>query len=199
MLHDGARALLIDPAAAGDLAVWTAAAGDSDEWEAAAALMSRALDEARMALENGAPEGAALIEAVGAALSRQDAATPFAPTLRLRLAQIYARAGLAPPSFAQLTAESMGALGAGYSVPDDMPDIGAMLDTVIREAAGAYLRELTVFDVYVGEHIDPTRKSLAVGLTFQNPERTLGDEEVAATISQVVEKLKEKLGAALRG
>ena len=133
ILHDGARALLVDPAGVDLLALRAAAAGDDDAWEAAAALMSRALDEARMARENGAPEGAALIDAVGAALSGHDAATPFAPGLRLRLAQIYARAGLPPPSFAQLTAESMGALGADHAMLDDMPDIAGMLDTVIRE------------------------------------------------------------------
>lgn len=75
----------------------------------------------------------------------------------------------------------------------------AAVAAAVREAAGSYLRDLTVFDVYVGEHIDPERKSLALGLTFRDPERTLDDQEVAATVLQVVEKLKEKLGAELRG
>ena len=43
------------------------------------------------------------------------------------------------------------------------------------EAAGALLREARVFDVYRGEQVGEGRKSVAIHLSFQSPERTLTD------------------------
>lgn len=116
-LHDGARSLLADPRMVVTVAVGAASADDASQTEAAAALLSRALDEARMSVENGTPEGAALIEAAALALAARDAAAPFPPTVRLRLAQIYARAGLAPPPFAMLTPETIGNLRERTHIP----------------------------------------------------------------------------------
>ena len=56
----------------------------------------------------------------------------------------------------------------------------AILD-VIRENAGEWLTDLRLFDVYQGKGIDPHRKSLAVGLTWQHPSRTLNDDAVSYT------------------
>jgi phenylalanyl-tRNA synthetase beta chain len=69
----------------------------------------------------------------------------------------------------------------------------------VREAAGAYLTELTLFDVYQGKGIDPDRKSVALGLTFQDQSRTLDDQEVSGFVGQVIESLREKYNAELRG
>lgn len=67
-----------------------------------------------------------------------------------------------------------------------------------REAAGEHLRNLTLFDVYQGKGIDPQRKSLALGLTFQHSSRTLTEDEVNTTVDAVVGVLKERLAATLR-
>jgi len=69
----------------------------------------------------------------------------------------------------------------------------------IRAKAGDYLTKLNLFDVYVGKGIDPDRKSLALGLTWQHPSRTLTDEEVNDSVSSVLAHLEESLGATLRG
>ncbi|ROR32562.1 phenylalanine--tRNA ligase subunit beta [Inmirania thermothiophila] len=69
---------------------------------------------------------------------------------------------------------------------------------VVREAAGELLVGLTVFDVYRGKGIEPTKKSLALGLTLQAQARTLKDEEVDAVMERVTRLLGERLGAALR-
>lgn len=69
----------------------------------------------------------------------------------------------------------------------------------IREKAGDYLTKLNLFDVYVGKGIDPDRKSLALGLTWQHPSRTLTDEEVNDSVSSVLAHLEQSLGATLRG
>ena len=69
----------------------------------------------------------------------------------------------------------------------------------IRSVAGDYLTKLNLFDVYVGKGIDPDRKSLALGLTWQHPSRTLTDEEVNNSVNAVLSHLEESLGAMLRG
>jgi phenylalanyl-tRNA synthetase beta chain len=52
--------------------------------------------------------------------------------------------------------------------------------------------------VYQGKGIDPHRKSLAVGLTWQHPSRTLNDDEVNATTHKILTSLEERLNATLR-
>lgn len=73
----------------------------------------------------------------------------------------------------------------------------AVLD-VIRENAGEWLTELRLFDVYQGKGIDPDRKSLAVGLTWQHPSRTLNDDEVNSTTQNILTSLEQRLNATLR-
>lgn len=68
----------------------------------------------------------------------------------------------------------------------------------IRSKAGEFLTKLNVFDVYVGKGIDLERKSLALGLTWQHPSRTLTDDEINNNLSSVLAYLEESLGATLR-
>ncbi|MGY5333316.1 phenylalanine--tRNA ligase subunit beta [Pseudomonas protegens] len=73
----------------------------------------------------------------------------------------------------------------------------AVMD-VIRENAGEWLTDLRLFDVYQGKGIDPHRKSLAVGLTWQHPSRTLNDDEVNSTTQNILTSLEQRLNATLR-
>ena len=67
-----------------------------------------------------------------------------------------------------------------------------------REAAGADLRDAAVFDVYRGEPIPEGRKSVALHVSFQSPERTLSDEDARAIRERIVASLSQKFGAELR-
>jgi len=67
-----------------------------------------------------------------------------------------------------------------------------------RLAAGNSLIDLKVFDVYVGKGIDPHRKSIALGLTFQHPSRTLTEDEINASMDEVLKSLGEAYNASLR-
>ena len=73
----------------------------------------------------------------------------------------------------------------------------AVLDCA-ADAAGQLLGAALIFDVYEGDGVADTEKSLAIGLTFRDQSRTLTDEEVNATLQQVIESLSEKLDARLR-
>jgi phenylalanyl-tRNA synthetase beta chain len=68
---------------------------------------------------------------------------------------------------------------------------------VIEEHDLVYRAEL--FDVYEGGRMPPGKKSLAFSLTYQSPDHTLTDEEVAQARRAIVERLRQELGAELRG
>tara|TARA_R110002110_G_scaffold415561_1_gene650797 strand:- start:93866 stop:96241 length:2376 start_codon:yes stop_codon:yes gene_type:complete len=68
----------------------------------------------------------------------------------------------------------------------------------VRGAAGTYLTDLRLFDVYEGKGIDPKRKSLALGLTFRDQSRTLSDEDVNLAMKQVIDSLEKNYKAELR-
>jgi phenylalanyl-tRNA synthetase beta chain len=80
---------------------------------------------------------------------------------------------------------------------DEGVEVGALVD-VVREAAGPILRDARVFDVYRGEQVGEGRKSVAIHLSFQSPERTLTDEEAAQARERIVAALGERHGAELR-
>ncbi len=68
----------------------------------------------------------------------------------------------------------------------------------IRNAAGEHLTDLRLFDVYQGKGIDPLSKSVAVGLTWQHPSRTLNDDEVSGAMQRILASLEERFNATLR-
>ena len=56
-----------------------------------------------------------------------------------------------------------------------------------------------MFDVYEGPQVGEGRKSLALHLVFQAPDRTLTDAEADAARERIVDALSERFGATLRG
>ncbi len=69
---------------------------------------------------------------------------------------------------------------------------------IIRNSAGEYLREITLFDVFRGKNIGEGKKNLAFALFFNSDERTLTDEEVQEWVNNIVEKVKSEVGGELR-
>jgi len=70
--------------------------------------------------------------------------------------------------------------------------------SLVRDSAGSLMTKLDLFDVYEGTGLPEGKKSLAIGLTFQDQSRTLDESEVAGAIDQVLETLKSKLDIELR-
>lgn len=57
---------------------------------------------------------------------------------------------------------------------------------------------VNLFDVYRGKGVAEGYKSLAISLTLQDTNRTLEEEEIAATVAKCVAALKERFQASLR-
>ncbi|MEK5173163.1 phenylalanine--tRNA ligase subunit beta [Heyndrickxia sp. FSL W8-0496] len=73
------------------------------------------------------------------------------------------------------------------------------LQQIIVHAGGSLLKEVSIFDLYEGEHMEPGKKSIAFSLKYFDPERTLTDEEVVKAHDKVLEAVKQQAGAELRG
>lgn len=81
-------------------------------------------------------------------------------------------------------------------VDDDLP--AQAVEDAIRAAGGEWLREVTLFDLYVGEPVPPGKKSLAYALTFQADDRSLTEDEVRVLYRRIQAHTAAELGAAMR-
>lgn len=68
-----------------------------------------------------------------------------------------------------------------------------------REAAGPLLRDVQLFDRYVGQGVESGQKSLAMGLILQDNSRTLTDRDVESVVAGVVAAIEAAHGAKIRG
>jgi phenylalanyl-tRNA synthetase beta chain len=91
--------------------------------------------------------------------------------------------------------------------PSVRRDLAVVVDegvplTALRErvvlAASSLLRTFRVFDVYRGPGVEAGRKSVALGLIFQDITRTLTDEDADRAVASVVADLRVSLNAKIR-
>jgi phenylalanyl-tRNA synthetase beta chain len=81
-------------------------------------------------------------------------------------------------------------------VARDLP-YQALLDCV-RDVAPAVVKDIQLFDVYTGENVDSSLKSLALSLILQESSHTLTDSDVEQATGVVLDALAERLDAKLR-
>ena len=72
------------------------------------------------------------------------------------------------------------------------------VEAAIRDAGGDLLDAVVLFDLFEGAPVPEGRKSLAFGLEFRAPDRTLTDEEAEAAVARVVERVARDFGGELR-
>jgi phenylalanyl-tRNA synthetase beta chain len=72
------------------------------------------------------------------------------------------------------------------------------LRSVVQEAGGRIIEEISLLDLYKGPQIGEDQRSLTLSIVFRSPEKTLTDDEVNAVVSRVREALGRDLGASFR-
>ena len=72
------------------------------------------------------------------------------------------------------------------------------LRQVLRAALGELLVAESLFDVFTGPPVPDGKKSLALRLTLQSPERTLTEADAESAIARALKALGEQCGAQLR-
>ena len=93
------------------------------------------------------------------------------------------------------------------SYPPVLQDIAVMVDEAVeaqtvldavRSAGAPELRSVRIFDLYHGEQVGQGKKSLALRLELQSPERTLTDKDVAEIRARIETALAQEVGGTLR-
>lgn len=72
------------------------------------------------------------------------------------------------------------------------------VEEVIRGSERKLLRDVRLFDVYEGKNLEPGKKSYAVSMTLQDPEKTLQDKQIDAVMKKIIMNLEKQLDAKLR-
>ena len=72
------------------------------------------------------------------------------------------------------------------------------LEAAIRSAEPAYLKAISVFDIYEGLQVGAGKKSVAFSLTFQADDQTLTDDLVQAEMDKIVAALERDCQGQLR-
>lgn len=98
-------------------------------------------------------------------------------------------------------------LGDLSRFPEVRRDIAVLADSqlpaasfleAVKTVAGPELRDCRLFDVYDGPGVAAGQRSLAIGMVWQHPLRTLQENEVQAYVDAVVDLLKTRFGVSLR-
>ena len=84
-----------------------------------------------------------------------------------------------------------------FEVDEETP--AAVVESLLRSAAGDLLVDLGLFDVFRGEPVAEGRRSLAFAMRLQADDRTLTDAEVATVRQRCIDAVEGDLGATLRG
>jgi phenylalanyl-tRNA synthetase beta chain len=113
-----------------------------------------------------------------------------------------------PPFFSTLAAGWIPRHVPSSRMPSARRDLALILDRrhtyaeveeTIRSVDGAPIAKVTLFDLYQGRQVPEGKVSMAVNIVFQAPERTLVSGEVAVMMDRIVQRLRDRLGAVLRG
>ncbi|MBQ4515645.1 MAG: phenylalanine--tRNA ligase subunit beta [Clostridia bacterium] len=76
--------------------------------------------------------------------------------------------------------------------------LAADVEEIIKKKSKNLFAGLVLFDVYQGKQVPEGKKSMAYSLTLQSDEKTLTDEDTSKTVQEILDALKDKLGAELR-
>ncbi|MGN1276031.1 MAG: phenylalanine--tRNA ligase subunit beta, partial [Floccifex sp.] len=60
------------------------------------------------------------------------------------------------------------------------------------------IRNIEVFDVYQGEHVDADKKSIALSVLFQSDTHTLKDDEINTVYTHMISAIEKECKAVLR-
>lgn len=80
-------------------------------------------------------------------------------------------------------------------------DQGVSLQAIQRVAEQTeknLLKNVSVFDVYVGKNLGEGKKSYSVSFTLQDETQTLTDKVIDATMDRLITRFEKELGALIR-
>jgi phenylalanyl-tRNA synthetase beta chain len=103
------------------------------------------------------------------------------------------------PTRSALQVSDLQAVERDFAFVVDQDVAAARLVQAAGSADPKLITDVSVFDVYEGEHVGAGRKSIAISVRLEPTERTLRDEEIDAIADKVVSAVREATGGELRG
>lgn len=100
------------------------------------------------------------------------------------------------PSFTDIPRYPSVTRDIAFILDNDIP--AGDVQAVIKEIGAPLVKEVSIFDVYQGEHMEEGKKSVAYRLLYQDPSRTLKDDEVDASYQEIIEKVNNQFGSYVR-
>ena len=73
-----------------------------------------------------------------------------------------------------------------------------LLEKIIKDVDTSLIQNVTTFDVFEGESIPKDKKSVAINVTLQAPDKTLSEKDLEQISKKIIEAVKEKTGATIR-
>ena len=102
-------------------------------------------------------------------------------------------AGVKAPSVSKYPAVSR---DISLVVKEDVTALALM--RLIKKAGAPLIKNVQVFDIYQGEHIDEGYKSISLNLLYEDPNKTLKLEEINPIHEKVLNELERQFNASLR-
>lgn len=75
----------------------------------------------------------------------------------------------------------------------------ASIISAVRKCGKNVIKDVEIFDVYTGEHVETGKKSIALSVTLQSDEATLTDTQINEIHEKILATLKSEVNAELRG
>jgi phenylalanyl-tRNA synthetase beta chain len=94
------------------------------------------------------------------------------------------------PRFPEVRRDLSLVVEAGVSFAD--------IAAVARRTERKLLSDLNCFDVYQGDRLEAGKKAVAVAFTLQDPDATLTDKVIDATMARLLQQFERQLGAVVR-
>ena len=97
-----------------------------------------------------------------------------------------------------LKLEALQSVARDFAFVVDRDVTAAKLIRAVKDADKSLIREVTVFDVYEGEHVGQGKKSIALSVTLQPADKTLTDADLEAISTRITALVAKATGATLR-
>lgn len=82
-------------------------------------------------------------------------------------------------------------------VVEDQVKGAELIDFIVKNGSGL-VTDVRIFDIYKGEHLEAGKKSVALAMTLQHPEKTLEEGEISQAMDKLINGLEQSFAATLR-
>ena len=100
------------------------------------------------------------------------------------------------PSFSHIPRYPAIARDVAFVLDESVP--ANEVQRLIEELGSPVIKDVHVFDLYMGDNLPDGKKSVAYNLIYQDPHKTLKDEEVDQSFREIIEKVNEQFDAYVR-